>query len=102
MAERKEFKRLEMLLHGSDNPHGADIRCEHSQWMGEDLNHCHGIGEWKCMLKGYAYASDQYGIDSYDYMRCSGKDFNNCETYNKNINDSKDRNIRDAKDIGGQ
>ena len=59
-----EERIIEILLH--DNPKKADLSCEHAQWMGEDLNHCPGVGEWKCMLQKYGYASDQYGIDSID------------------------------------
>jgi hypothetical protein len=54
--------------------HNQDGRCKYIEWMGEDLNHCPGIGEWKCKLRGYRYASDQYGIDSYDYLECNCKD----------------------------
>jgi hypothetical protein len=81
MDERKEFKRLEILLHGSENPHGADLSCEHAEWIGDDLIHCPGIGEWKCRLQEYWYASDQYGIDSKDYRACNSKDHTNCEEY---------------------
>jgi hypothetical protein len=81
--EDREFKRLEILIHGMDNPHSADLSCPHSEWMGEDLAHCPGIGEWKCKLQEYWYASDQYGIDSMDYRACNIKEHNQCEVYNK-------------------
>ena len=71
----------EMLLHGMDNGADADIACPHSTWMGEDLTHCPGVGEWKCLLQKYGYASDQYGIDSVDYRACNAPDHAKCAIY---------------------
>ncbi len=69
------------LLHRADNPSKADLYCPYINWMGEDLNHCPGIGEWKCSLQEYWYASDQYGLDSKDYKNCNVNDYLKCELY---------------------
>ncbi|MGV8086477.1 MAG: hypothetical protein ACP5N1_02510 [Candidatus Woesearchaeota archaeon] len=77
-------KSLDLLLHGLDNNvsiNKSDIFCEYAKWMGEDLNHCPGIGEWKCNLQKYYYASDQYGYDSMDYKACNNNDHTQCKIY---------------------
>jgi len=89
--EDMEFKNLEILIHGIDNPRNADLSCPHNEWMGEDLNHCLGIGEWKCILQKYGYASDQYGIDSIDYRACNIKNFSECDFYKNNLETKQDK-----------
>lgn len=74
-------KTLEILLHGLDNPNNASISCPYAEWMGDDLVHVPGVGEWKCKLQKYYYASDQYGIDSSDYGPCMIKDHTACNLY---------------------
>ena len=76
-----KFKCLEILLHAQDNKTNTDLSCPYHTWMGEDLNHCPGIGEWKCKLQEYWYASDQYGLDSKDYRNCNIKNHKDCKLY---------------------
>jgi len=81
LHEDRVFKSLEILLHAEDNKEHNDLNCPHHVWMGEDLTHCSGVGEWKCKLQEYYYASDQYGLDSKDYKQCSFKNHSECELY---------------------
>ena len=58
---------------------GQDTDCPKIEWMGEDLNHCPGIGEWKCKL--------QEDIDPWDhtkdYKKCNCSDYKKCPVYLK-------------------
>ena len=75
---------MEILIHGVDNRYGADLSCPFTEWMGEDLVHCPGFGEWKCNLQEYRYAGDQYGLDSKDYRACKVIDHSVCHIYLNN------------------
>src|SRR3989344_441867 len=50
-----------------------DTNCPQSQWMGEDLNHCPGVGEWKCMLQDYQWGDLLCGggSENTDYRACN-------------------------------
>jgi hypothetical protein len=65
-----------------------DGRCEYIEWMGYDLNHCPGIGEWKCKLSGH-FEPAEYGGREFDYNECNCRDFNMCERYLKSTNNAK-------------
>jgi hypothetical protein len=79
-----DFKNLEIILHAQDNKDNSDLNCPFNTWMGYDLIHCPGIGEWKCLLKKYYYASDQYGYDSIDYNFCNVDNYKTCKLYQNN------------------
>jgi hypothetical protein len=66
-----------------------DGRCEHIEWMGEDLLYLPGIGEWKCKQSGGYGPADQYGSRNFDYNECNCRDFNVCERYLKSTNNAK-------------
>lgn len=77
-TERKGTERLiDSFLHPTSN---QDIRCPHIEWMGEDLVHCPGVGEWKCRLQQYKYG-DQYGDSNTDYKVCSSASHKSCQYY---------------------
>ena len=89
-------KFLEILLHGATNPGNADLFCPYIEWMGEDLGHCPGVGEWKCKLQRYEYASDQYGVDSVDYRACAWADHTTCGgVYSKKKDAEKQQTRKD-------
>lgn len=60
-----------------------DASCPHIEWMGEDLGHCPGIGEWKCMLQSYQYGDLLHGggSENTDYRSCNHPDHNKCSVY---------------------
>lgn len=60
-----------------------DTTCPDIQWMGEDLVHCPGIGEWKCMLRDYQYGDLLYGggSENTDYRSCDHPNHNKCSVY---------------------
>ena len=78
-----DLKLLEILLHFEELPNNTDLNCPYHTWIGDDLLYSNA-GEWKCHLKKYYYASDQYGLDSVDYSPCNVKDYKKCELYQNN------------------
>ena len=70
---------LDLLFHPVKKT--QDGRCEYISWMGEDLIHCPGIGEWKCLLRKYSFISDQYGMKSGDFLECNCRNHLNCKYY---------------------
>ena len=80
MPTEKE-KSLDAILH----PVGPnqDINCPKIEWMGEDLTHCPGIGEWKCNLQSERYGdvSNGGGYENIDYKPCNCSNYEKCEFY---------------------
>ena len=69
---------IDRLLHPTSN---QDIHCPHIKWMGEDLVHCPGIGEWKCLLQRFEYG-DQYGVaHNIDYKACNSPSHKSCQYF---------------------
>lgn len=61
-------------------PAGQDGSCPHIEWMGEDLVHCPGVGEWKCQEQKYEYGD--YGSGgNFDYRACNSADYTACPIY---------------------
>ena len=61
-------------------PPAQDGGCPHIKWLGEDLVHCPGIGEWKCMQQQYEYGEYGYG-GNFDYRECNAANHNTCLVY---------------------
>ena len=61
-------------------PKTQDGTCPHIEWMGEDLTHCPGVGEYKCKLQKESIG-DQYGISGFDYKPCNASDHKVCPLY---------------------
>lgn len=75
---------LSKLLHPAEK--NQDINCPHIEWMGEDLVHCPGVGEWKCKLRSYDCGGDQYGYSpQIDYRSCNCKDHEACSFYQNSL-----------------
>ena len=60
-----------------------DVKCPHIQWRGEDLNHCPGVGEWKCMFQDYQYGDLLHGggSENTDYLACNHPNHEKCSVY---------------------
>ena len=84
-VEEKKKVTLSLLLRRSihHTKEDQDASCPHIQWMGEDLVHCPGVGEWKCMLQDYQYGDLLYGggSENTDYRSCNHPDHNRCSVY---------------------
>ncbi|MCA9478269.1 MAG: hypothetical protein KC535_03930 [Nanoarchaeota archaeon] len=76
MNERLE--QLTRVLHPV--PKHQDGRCPFIKWMGEDLMHCPGIGEYKCRISTYNYG--EYNQNQ-DYNPCISNKHEECERYVK-------------------
>jgi hypothetical protein len=75
---------LERLFHPV--PEHQDAACPEIKWMGEDLGHCPGIGEHKCLLQGYHHGEyDQ----NQDYHACNNSDHNACAFYLRHHGDAQ-------------
>ncbi len=64
-------------------PAHQDSRCPFIEWMGEDLTHCLGVGEWKCKLQEYKYGDLLYGgwDENTDYRACNCSEHRACYIY---------------------
>ena len=82
MSKEKE-KTLDKLLHSVGQ--NQDGTCPKIEWMGEDLTHCPGIGEWKCKLQEERYGDLLYGggNENLDYKPCNCLDHTKCVVYNR-------------------
>ena len=70
---------LEVLLRViHPRPKTQDGKCPYISWMGDDLVHCPGMGEWKC--KKQEVSCGEYG-ECTDYNSCSHEDYNSCPVY---------------------
>ncbi len=76
-----ELKGLLKLLHPI--PPNQDGTCPHIKWMGEDLVHCPGVGEWKCKIQEDRYGDLLYGggYENLDYKPCSNPNHKRCSFY---------------------
>ncbi len=75
---RENLDDLAKLVHPI--PSTQDGTCPHIQWMGEDLVHCPGEGEYKCQLQKYEYG--EYGSGgNFDYHPCNATDHTTCPFY---------------------
>ena len=83
MATNEE-KCIDALLHHPKQ--SQDTNCPDIEWMGEDLTHCSGVGEWKCKLQDDSYGDLLYGggSENKDYKPCNCSDHNNCSIYRAN------------------
>ncbi len=59
-----------------------DANCPYIKWLGEDLNHCPGVGEYKCMEQKYEYGEYGYG-GNFDYQPCNSPNHATCPVYLK-------------------
>ena len=77
----REF-RLNVVHHARDN---QDPNCPHIQWRGEDLVHCPGVGELKCMLQKETWGDLLYGggSENTDYLDCNHPEHGKCSVYLK-------------------
>lgn len=68
-------------------PETQDKNCPAIEWMGYDLVHVPGIGEWKCRLQEYQWGDLLYGSGSEntDYRACNNKDHNTCPYFLKKL-----------------
>ncbi|MBU3913302.1 MAG: hypothetical protein KKB21_03070 [Nanoarchaeota archaeon] len=64
-------------------PISQDGTCLHIEWMGEDLVHCPGVGEWKCKLQENNYGDLLYGggSENLDYKPCNHPNHGDCQVY---------------------
>ena len=69
-------------------PDHQDLTCQHIEWMGEDLAHCPGVGEWKCLLQKVTYGDLLYGgcNENTDYEPCNHHNHEECPIYLKQKN----------------
>jgi len=75
---------ISILLHPAGK--NQDVTCPQIEWMGEDLVHCPGIGEWKCKLQQHDCGGDQYGYSpQIDYRPCNYKDHKMCSLYENSL-----------------
>lgn len=59
-------------------PKRQNGNCPYIEWMGYDLGHCPGVGEYKCKLSTYVHGKyDQ----NFSYDACNSKDYNECFRY---------------------
>jgi hypothetical protein len=59
-------------------PEHQDGDCPHIEWMGEDLNHCPGVGEYKCRIRTYRYGEYDQNMD---YCPCVSDNYKTCWAY---------------------
>ncbi|MBI2662063.1 hypothetical protein HYX11_01245 [Candidatus Woesearchaeota archaeon] len=61
-------------------PITQDANCPQIEWMGEDLVHCPGVGEYKCKAQRFEDLGEYGGI-SIDYMVCKVRDHTTYQFY---------------------
>lgn len=68
-------------------PEEQDGSCPRIEWMGEDLGHCPGVGEWKCQLQEFRYGDLLYGggDECKDYKPCNSSNHQSCPHYLKSV-----------------
>ena len=77
-------KEVDILSHPALK--SQDVSCPNIFLEFYDLTHCPGYGgEWKCHQRRHEYASDQYGVDSVEYLPCIFGSHLKCPYYEKNI-----------------
>ncbi|MBU0470297.1 MAG: hypothetical protein KKA62_03585 [Nanoarchaeota archaeon] len=91
MTNSNNIKSIDALLHPARN--NQDLNCPEIQWMGTDLIHCPGIGEWKCKLKTEIYGDLLCGggYENLDYKPCNCSNYQICKVYNKHHNSQKNK-----------
>jgi len=72
-AEINDTNRILRIFHPI--PKTQDGDCPHIRWMGEDLIHCPGIGEYKCMLQNYTHGEYDQNLD---YQACNNTNHQKC------------------------
>lgn len=61
-------------------PNEQDGSCPSIEWIGDDLVHCPGIGEYKCREQKFEDPGEYGGI-SIDYRKCNASDHTTCPFY---------------------